>query len=95
MGFPIDKAEFEKIEKRLGRLLNDEGGKLSAYQEISESDLKDLRLLVKGSTIDATNYLLYCLGGKGGLANAVSYIGRVVKGDMSTQEWVRNFYIER
>ena len=92
MGFSIQKTEFEKIEMRLGRSIADESETLSGYQEISDPDLQDLRLLAKGSAIDATNYLLYRLGGKGGLINASSYISRVVKGDMSSQEWVELFY---
>lgn len=92
MGFEIQKAEFVKIEMLLGRAIADEGGTLLSYEQIGPSDLSDLRLLANGGSIDATNYLLYRLGGKGGLANASSFIARVIKGGMSSGDWMANFY---
>jgi hypothetical protein len=76
----------------LGRPIGDEGNKLLGYQAIGESDINDFRMLAKRSSIDATNFLLYRLGGKEGLANASSYIGKVVKGDMNHQKWMEHFY---
>jgi len=92
VSFSIQKTEFDKIQMRLGRPIGDEGGTLSSYQAIGEGELRDLRLLAKGSLIDATNYLLYLLGGKDGLINASSYIGLVIKDEMSPQEWIASFY---
>lgn len=92
MSFSIQRTEFDKIQMRLGRPISADGDKLAGYHELKESDLNDLRLLAQGSSIDATNFLLYCLGGKGGLANASSYVSRVVKGDMSPQQWLKFFY---
>jgi len=92
VSFSIQKTEFDKIQMRLGRPIADEGGTLQSYQAIGEAELRDLRLLAKGSSIDATNYLLYRLGGKDGLTNASSYISRVIKGETSPEEWMANFY---
>lgn len=90
--FSIQKTEFDKIQARLGRPIGDEGGTLPNYQAIGEAELRELRLLAKGSSIDAINYLLFRLDGKDGLMNASSYVGQVIKGDTSPQEWMTKFY---
>jgi len=92
LSFTINKTEFQKIQTRLGRSIDTEGGKLANYSEISDSDISDLRLLAQGSSIDAINFLLYRLDGKYGLANASSYISEVVKGNMSSQQWIQQFH---
>ncbi len=88
----IEAVEFKKIEMLLGRSISEDANKLLSYKEISDADLNDLRLLAEGGFIDAANYLLYCLDGKGGLRNASSFLDKVVKNGMSLQEWLAQFY---
>ncbi|MFZ6876426.1 hypothetical protein ACO0LF_30610 [Undibacterium sp. Di27W] len=76
----------------LGRTIIEEKNRFSGYQEISGSNLNDLRLLAGGSSINALNYLLYLLNGRDSLANAVPYLDKVIKNDMNTQEWLTQFY---
>lgn len=92
MTYAIQKLEFDKIQARLGRPIDIDGDRLSGYHDIGDSELQDLRLLAQGSTIDATSYLLFLLGGKGGLANAASYISYVIRAGMSHAEWLQRLH---
>lgn len=92
MEFSVREDDVRVIEALLGRSIASDANKFSDYQEINGNDLSDLRRLASGSSINAIVYLLHCLGGKGGLRNASTYIDLVVKNDMSSDYWIEHHY---
>jgi len=89
MAFEIDEGTRNTIERVLGHAIATQRGNLADYDEITDTDLDDLRRLWSSGGVITVSYLLHRLDGRGGLQNAKMYIDRVIGvGDMTTSQWL-------
>ena len=91
--FKLDEQSVKKLEMLLNRPISDEEGSREHFDQFTDNDLSDIRLLTKGGIgVDATKYVMFLLNGRGGIRNAASFVESVIKGDLPLSEWLEHYY---
>jgi hypothetical protein len=86
---PLSTESHTHIESTLGRkLAEDELGSVGSFDDFSEVDREELRIVAARSSIPAIQFIRYKLSGRTSLQDAVSYYDDVLRQGISHEKWI-------